>query len=83
MIQIYLLKISFIIWLYAEIKDFRNEFRASSRNGAVRQAFCEPYGFVPPCSMGALVTLPHVGTVCDGIFSSKTFILHVQYDMEW
>ena len=53
----------FIIWLYSETKDFRNEFRASSRNGAVRQAFCEPYGFVPPCSVGALVTLHHVGTV--------------------
>ena len=37
----------------------------SSRNGAVhvRQAFCEPYGFVPPRSVGALVTLHHVGTV--------------------
>ena len=63
MIQIYLLKIILIIWLYAETKDFRDEFRASRHNGAVRQAFCEPYRFVPPCSVGALVTLPHVGTV--------------------
>ena len=53
----------FITWLYAETKDFRNEFCMSSHNGAIRQAFCKPYGFVPPCSLGALVTLPHVGTV--------------------
>ena len=35
----------------------------SSRNGAVRQAFCRPYSFVPPCTVGTLVTLHHVGTV--------------------
>ena len=63
MIQIYLIENYFIIWLYAETKDFRNKFRASSHNGAIRQAFCEPYGFVPPRSVGALVTLPHVDTV--------------------
>ena len=63
MIQNSFLKIILSIWLYAETKDFRNEFRASSRNEAVRQAFCEPYGFVPPGSVGALVTLCHVGTV--------------------
>ena len=53
----------FIIWLYAETKDFRNEFRMSSRNGTVGQAFCEPYSFVPPHSVGVLVTLHHVSTV--------------------
>ena len=29
----------------------------------VRQAFCEPYGFIPSRSVGALVPLPYVGTV--------------------
>ena len=29
----------------------------------LKQAFCEQYGFVPPRSVGALVTLHHVGTV--------------------
>ena len=53
----------FIIWLYAETKDFRNEFSAWSRFRAVRQAFCEPYGFVLPRSVGALVTLPYVSNV--------------------
>ena len=32
-------------------------------HGAAMQAFCEPYGFVPPSSVGALVTLHHVSTV--------------------
>ena len=63
MIQIYLLKIILSFGFFAETKDFCNEFHASSCSRAVRQAFCEPYGFVPPCSVGALVTLPHVGTV--------------------
>ena len=53
----------FIIWLYAETKDFCNEFRTLSRIGVIRQAFCELYGFVPLCSVGALVTLHHVSTV--------------------
>ena len=57
------------IWLYTETKDFHNEFRVWSHNGSIRQAFCEPYGFVPPYSVGALVTLHYVGTV---------FISHAQ-----
>ena len=72
----------FIIWLYAETKDFRNEFRASSSNGAVRQAFCKPYGFVPPCSVGALVTLHHVGTVHHHmtlLFSFLFFLFQYNY----
>ena len=52
-----------IIWLYVETKDSHNEFCAWSHNGALRQAFCDPYCFVPPCSVGALVTLHYVGTV--------------------
>ena len=63
MIQIFLLEIILLFAFMQKKKDFRNEFRASSRNGAVRQAFCEPYGFVPPRSVGASVTLHHVGTV--------------------
>ena len=59
----FLIEDYFIIWLYAETKDFCNEFHALSRIGAVRQAFCEAYGFVPPCSVGAIVTLHHVSTV--------------------
>ena len=34
-----------------------------SHIGAVTQAFCKPYSFVPPRSVGALVTLHYVGTV--------------------
>ena len=39
--------------------------------GAVRQAFCKPSGFVPPCSMGALVTLHYVGTVAVATDSTR------------
>ena len=44
-----------IIWFYTETKDFHNEFRVWNHNGAIRQAFSEPYGFVPPCSVDALL----------------------------
>ena len=80
MIQISFFENYFIICLYAETKDFHNEFRAFSCNGAVRQAFCEPYSFVPPHSVGALVTLHHVGIVDDQencmMIHMITYVLH-------
>ena len=46
--------------------------------GSVRQAFCEPYGFVPPCSVGALVTLPYVGTVMSESIFAISFVQDVK-----
>ena len=59
MIQITLLK---IILSFGFMQKQKISIMNFARR-AVRQAFCEPYGFVPPRSMGALVTLHHVGTV--------------------
>ena len=59
MIQISLLKIILSFGFMQEPKISVMNFARR----AVRQAFCEPYGFVPPCSVGALVTLHHVNTV--------------------
>ena len=55
LIQIFLLKIisSF---------GFIQKQKIPVMNFAHRTAM-EPYGFIPPCSVGALVTLPYVGTV--------------------
>ena len=63
MTQISSFKIILSFGCYAETKDSRSEFRTWSHIGAARQAFCESYSFVPPRSVGALVTLHYVGTV--------------------
>ena len=63
MIQISLLTIILSFGFMQKQKISVMNFARGAALEPLRQAFCEPYGFVPPCSMGALVTLPYVGIV--------------------
>ena len=51
-----------IIWLYAETKDSRVDSRVEPQWGR-KAGTLQPYGFVPPRSVGALITLHYVGAV--------------------
>ena len=59
MIQISLLKIILSFgFMQKQIKDSHNEFLHVEPHWSHKAGnFCEPYSFVSPCSVGALVTI--------------------------